>query len=152
MFHKLILNNFTSFLLFKLYTLRNVNSCYTITENQIRVVWATNSIIRSIQCFTWAPFLIYENMSEHMSVSATENKLNELNKKIVEIKKKIQLSGNCSNRIKHPFLIYTVPDNPPWIQCCKTALQQSCRVRSYAYIGCATSTFYLLGTEVLLTA
>ncbi|XP_070520930.1 outer dynein arm-docking complex subunit 3-like [Cardiocondyla obscurior] len=31
-------------------------------------------------------------MSEHQALSATENKLNELNKKIVEIKKKIQLS------------------------------------------------------------
>ncbi|KYM93293.1 hypothetical protein ALC53_00230 [Atta colombica] len=31
-------------------------------------------------------------MSEHLILSATENKLNELNKKIVEIKKKIQLS------------------------------------------------------------
>lgn len=42
----------------------------------------------------WTPFLIRENMSEHLTLSIAENKLNELNKKIVEIKKKIQLSGN----------------------------------------------------------
>lgn len=55
---------------------------------------------------TWTPLHISENMSEPLSV--TENKLNELNKKIVEIKKKIQLSGNGSNCTKHPSLIYTV--------------------------------------------
>ncbi|XP_036150956.1 uncharacterized protein LOC105839820 [Monomorium pharaonis] len=63
-----------------------------MSENQIRVVRTTNDIIRSIQCSTWTPFLIYENMSEHLTPSTAENKLNELNKKIVEIKKKIQLS------------------------------------------------------------
>lgn len=81
---------------------------------------------------------IRENMSEHLTLSAAENKLNELNKKIVEIKKKIQLSGNGSNHTKHPSLIYTVPDNLPQAQCCKTTLQ-SCRVRSCAYTGCTAS-------------
>lgn len=106
--------------------------------NQIQVARTTNSIIKSIRCSTWIPFFIRENMSEHLTLSAAENKLNELNKKIVEIKKKIQLSGNGSNHTKHPSLIYTVPDNLP-SQCCKTTLRQSCRVRSCAYTGCAAS-------------
>ncbi len=55
-----------------------------------------DGIIKSIRCSMWTPFLIREIMSEHLILSATENKLNELNKKIVEIKKKIQLSGNGS--------------------------------------------------------
>lgn len=84
-------------------------------KKQIRVVQTTNGIIRSIRCCTWTSFPIRENMSERLTESIAENKLNELNKKIVEIKKKIQLSGNGSNRTKHPSLIYTVSDNPPQV-------------------------------------
>ncbi|XP_070157234.1 outer dynein arm-docking complex subunit 3 [Polyergus mexicanus] len=61
-------------------------------ENQNRVVRTTNNIIRSIQYSTWVSFFIRENMSEFLTLSVAENKLNELNKNIVEIKKKIQLS------------------------------------------------------------
>lgn len=83
------------------------------------VVRTTYSIIKSIRCSTWTPFLIRENMSEHLTLSVAENKLNELNKKIIEIKKKIQLSGNGSNCTKQPSLIYTVPDNPAQINATK---------------------------------
>ncbi|KYM96935.1 hypothetical protein ALC62_12405 [Cyphomyrmex costatus] len=51
-----------------------------------------DGIIRSIRCSMWTLFLIREIMSELLVLSTIENKLNELNKKIVEIKKKIQLS------------------------------------------------------------
>jgi predicted ribosome quality control (RQC) complex YloA/Tae2 family protein len=50
-------------------------------------------------------------MSEPLLPSSTENKLNELNKKIVEIKKKIQLSGNTAQIAQNILhLIYTVLD------------------------------------------
>jgi len=52
-------------------------------------------------------------MSEPLVPSSTENKLNELNKKIVEIKKKIQLSGNAAQIAQNILhLIYTVLDKP----------------------------------------
>jgi len=52
-------------------------------------------------------------MSEPLVPSGTENKLNELNKKIVEIKKKIQLSGNTAEIAQNILhLIYTVLDEP----------------------------------------
>lgn len=52
-------------------------------------------------------------MSEPLTLSTAENKLNELNKNIVEIKKKVQLSGNDSNCIKYFSFIYIIPDNNP---------------------------------------
>lgn len=96
-------------------------------ENQSRVVRTTNNIIRSIQYSTWVSFFIRENMSESLTLSIAENKLNELNKNIVEIKKKIQLSGNNSNRTKHFSLIYIALDNPSMSQHCKTATKLQSR-------------------------
>jgi len=49
-------------------------------------------------------------MSEPLTLSTAENKLNELNKNIVEIKKKVQLSGNDSNCIKYFSFIYIISD------------------------------------------
>lgn len=111
--------------------LLNCNTrCFDIRyQNQCCVVQTTN-IIRSIRYSTWISFFIRENMSEPLTLSTAENKLNELNKNIVEIKKKVQLSGNDSNCIKYFSFIYITSDNNPWvdtIQGCKA------RIKSYLY-------------------
>lgn len=105
-----------------------------------------DGIIRSIQCSTWTPFLIREIMSEHLILSAAENKLNELNKKIVEIKKKIQLSGNGSNCTKHPLLIYIVPDNPPRVSATKLLYDKVAESELTLIQGVLLLSFYFIMT------
>lgn len=80
-------------------------------------------------------------MSEPLTLSVAENKLNELNKNIVEIKKKIQLSGNNS---KHSSLIYIAPDDDYTSPVNTARPQQNYRVKSYTYTGYLSPTFTVL--------